>query len=118
MKISKLYSILPILTFGRTRSLIHTTKICKDCKYFIANKIECGKFGDTDLVTGKISYNYARSVRMDENKCGEEAKHFEKNNFKIVTVPYYFIVDILPFFFVFVWTGFITIGIALLSLPK
>lgn len=118
MKILKMYSILPILTFGRSRSLIHTKKICKDCKYFIANKNECGKFGDTDLVTGKISYEYAQRARNDINKCGEEGKYFEKNNFKIVTVPYYFLVDILPFVFTFGWVGLFTIGIAALSLPK
>ena len=57
---------------------------------------ECSRFGTVDLVTGKESYEYASSVRRDENKCGESGKYFEKNNFKFITVPYYFLLDFWP----------------------
>jgi hypothetical protein len=72
-------------------------KICKDCKYFIGDKLHCRKFGDTDLITGKVSYDTARSVRNNETKCGEKASHFEKNNFKFVTEPYYYVKENLIF---------------------
>jgi len=78
-------------------SLTPTKKICRDCKHFIGNNIECKKFGDVSIITGKIVYNSARSVRKDNKKCGEDAILFEKNHFKIITVPYYFLKDI--FFF-------------------
>jgi len=68
--------------FSQVRpSLISTKKICKDCRHFIGDKTECGKFGDTNIITGKITYNSAQSVREDEKKCGEDAILFEKNHF-------------------------------------
>jgi hypothetical protein len=70
--------------------LTPTKKICRDCKHFIGNNKECGKFGDTNIVTGKITYDSARSARQDSKMCGEDANLFEKNHFKIITVPYYF----------------------------
>jgi hypothetical protein len=42
---------------------------------------------------GKNDYTYASSARRDEKKCGEEAVYFEKNKMKIITVPYYFLLD-------------------------
>jgi hypothetical protein len=71
-------------------SLLSTKKICRDCKFFIANNNECGKHPNVDLVTGKVTYNYALSLRTDEKHCGKEGKYFEKNHFKFITVPYYF----------------------------
>lgn len=61
-------------------SLLPTKKICKDCRHFIGNNLECGKFGDTNIITGKITYDSARSVREDKEKCGEDAVLFEKNH--------------------------------------
>ena len=63
--------------------------ICKDCK-FLANS-ECQKFGDVNLVTGKVTYSPAKYIRADETKCGVNGALFEKNNYKIITVPYYFV---------------------------
>uniref|UniRef100_A0A6C0B7N1 Uncharacterized protein n=1 Tax=viral metagenome TaxID=1070528 RepID=A0A6C0B7N1_9ZZZZ len=68
-------------------------KLCRDCKHFIAHKEKCAIFGDTDFVNGSHDYNYAKSTRKNEDKCGEEAKYFEENTNKIVTVPYYFILN-------------------------
>jgi len=90
--LSTLSSVIPTVR----PSVINKYPLCRDCKFFIANDKECRKFGDIDLVTGKKSYNYARYVRNDENKCGQEAKHFETNNFKMITVPYYLLLDIGP----------------------
>lgn len=66
-----------------------STKICRDCKNY--NGWGCNKYVITDIVTGEKSYYYARAVRDNEKKCGETAIHFEKNHYKIVTVPYYFV---------------------------
>jgi hypothetical protein len=67
--------------------------ICQNCKYFIPNKNECRKFGDMNIITGKYTYESAISVRNDEDKCGEYAIFFKKNNFKFITIPYYFILE-------------------------
>jgi len=73
-------------------------KLCNDCKHFIAHKKECALFiENTDLVSGKHEYNYANHSRKNEDKCGEEAKYFEENTNKIVTVPYYFILKVATY---------------------
>jgi hypothetical protein len=122
MKLLHVYTHVFITFFSKSfSSLPPTKKICNDCLDFIADNRECRKFGDTNIITGKISYDSARSVRGDKNKCGEDAILFEKNHFtplhienaqsasprslitapeggvlnvqrcKIITVPYYFL---------------------------
>ena len=73
--------------------LQNTKPLCRDCKHFIANEWDCGKFGDVNLVSGKESFRSARSARDDETKCGKDANHFERNRFKLITVPYYFLLN-------------------------
>jgi hypothetical protein len=67
--------------------------VCANCKFFIPNKNECSNFGNIDIVTGKYTYESANSVRNDDAKCGEYAIFYKKNNFKIVTIPYYFLLE-------------------------
>lgn len=94
MKFFKFIPLLNIILCTRTHSsLLPTNKICRDCKFYIPNYRECGKIPNVDLITGKISYNYASRFRDDEKQCGKEAKYFEKNNYKFITVPYYFMKD-------------------------
>lgn len=90
MKLLQLF-VFSTLYHNSFSSLLPTKKICKDCRHFIGDKVECRKFGDVDLVTGKVTYPEAKYIRDDSEKCGENATHFEENHFKIVTVPYYFV---------------------------
>jgi hypothetical protein len=53
---------------------INTVKLCKKCKHFIPNKDRCQLFGNMDLVTGDMEYNYASSERVENGNCGPEAK--------------------------------------------
>ena len=77
--------------FSQVRpSFVPTKKICRDCRHFIGDNIECRKFGDTNIITGKTTYDSARSARENEEKCGKDAILFERNHFKIITVPFYF----------------------------
>lgn len=69
---------------------------CRDCVHFTPSLYDtdfgslsskCKKFGDKNIITSKITYNYANSCRYDKSKCGEEGKYFEleKNiNLKIL----------------------------------
>jgi hypothetical protein len=107
MKLLRFFSFTTLFSTVRP-SLLPTKKICKDCRHFIGDNIECRKFSDTNIITGKVTYHSARYVREDVNKCGEEAIHFEENHFKIITIPYYFLKEnwvliipggILGFFF-------------------
>lgn len=77
-------------------TLITPKKLCINCKHFIGNNRECAIFGDTNLVNGKNDYVYASSARNDEKKCGKEAHYFEENNMKMITIPYYFLLDYWP----------------------
>lgn len=86
--------------------LFNTKKLCRDCKYFIPNTYQCGKFGETNIITGKETYENARDMRSSEDKCSEYAIHFEKNYFKVITVPYYFILlhwQFIIIIFPFIW---------------
>jgi len=38
------------------------------------------KFGEKDLITGKITYNYADFCRRHDEECGKEGKYYEKRN--------------------------------------
>ena len=81
-----------LITSIRT-DLTTTKKICKDCKYFIGNTNKCIKYGEIDLVTGKVTNELASNARINKNLCGEDGIYFEKNNFKFITIPYYFILE-------------------------
>ena len=81
-------------------------KTCRDCKFFIANHRKCSKVVDVDLVTGDHYYHDAHDVRRNENECGQDAKLFKKNHYKLVTVPYYFLCD---YWFFVVWLGLYSI---------
>jgi hypothetical protein len=59
---------------------------CRNCihykpSYFITDFTDpynkCDKFGNKDIITNKISYDYADLCRRDENKCSYEGKYFE-----------------------------------------
>jgi hypothetical protein len=65
---------------------------CKDCIYFyphitnknknnediiIYNKSFCTKFGQSDIISGKINYYNIIDIRHNTNKCGENGIYFE-----------------------------------------
>jgi len=83
---------------------LSTQKYCKDCKFFITNRRECALFSEADLVTGIKSYQYASTIRNNDNKCGKDAIFFEENQYKVFTVLYYFIADY--------WLLFSTVGLS------
>ena len=70
---------------------------CKNCRFFkpytsmgsefASSSGKCVKFGEKNLFTDEITYDYASSCRISENKCGEYGKYFEPEpnlNLKIV----------------------------------
>jgi len=91
--------------------------ICANCKFFIPNKNECRRFGEVDIITGIYTYEPAIRVRNNDEKCGEYAYLFKPNNFKFITIPYYFLLENSVFilslsygfipviFFYFLFTG-------------
>lgn len=82
-----LFVLLPL----SSASLLTPKKLCVNCKHFIADTKTCAIFGETDLVTGSIDYDRASTSRLNEQKCGENATYFVENQYKALTVPYYFL---------------------------
>lgn len=57
--------------------------LCKNCRFFLKNKnnmelSRCMYFGEKDLITGNIIYEFTNLVRHDENKCGVKGIYFEE----------------------------------------
>ena len=81
-------------------TVIQKTKkpFCVDCIHYIDYKYEnpydeiydnyklgkCSKFGEKNLVTGKMEYDDALSCRKMYLKCGESGYYFEKTTLKKV----------------------------------
>ena len=61
-------------------------KSCADCKYFKNNRLNVENYSKctnsnlatTNLVSGKVDYEYADIARDKERYCGKEAKYFEQ----------------------------------------
>ena len=72
--------------FIRNREL----PICSNCLHFIEHTNnypydsipsdekygKCKKFGEVNLVTGVIEYDFARTCRLDMNKCGNSGVEY------------------------------------------
>ena len=58
---------------------------CITCKHFFPiskderdiSFAKCKMFGDRNVVTGKINYDYADYCRKSDRRCGYEAKYYE-----------------------------------------
>lgn len=87
-------------------SLVHSEKIiknvnlpaCRNCIHyqpdpfyndFTSSLNKCNKFGDKNIVTDKITYDFADQSRNDESKCGKEGKYFiEEPNIHMKILKY------------------------------
>ena len=54
--------------------------ICLDCTYFVQSLKRCSKFGEKDVVSGKLTYVSADAARSNENMCSRKGIYFEKKN--------------------------------------
>ena len=59
--------------------------LCKNCFYFypvskeeniIYEKSLCFKYGNKNIVSGEVSYEFAHNIRQSESKCGLKGKNF------------------------------------------
>lgn len=86
------YLLYFLISFARCEQTIRSMNIpsCKNCIHFKPNIIDddyssftgrCRKFGEKDITTNKINYDFANYCRIDETKCGEKGKYYEKDNY-------------------------------------
>jgi len=90
----KYYSLLLPLTFVKKNGseIIRNKNLpsCINCKFskkyiYSSNKfLECKKFGEKDIITDKVSYDFADYCRNDEQKCGIEGKYYEEDKFTLL----------------------------------
>ena len=80
-----LYLLLAIINSEKIIKNINIPS-CRNCIHykpsysstdFSASYNHCNKFGSKNIITNKISYDFADMCRNDENKCGHEGKYFE-----------------------------------------
>jgi hypothetical protein len=38
---------------------------------------KCNLFGEINIISGEVEYDYASLVRMSESKCGNKGKYFQ-----------------------------------------
>jgi hypothetical protein len=95
-----LYLLFPIATNAKIIKNMNFPS-CKNCIYFkpsIYNNdftsilSKCEKFGEKNIITDEITYNYADSCRNDDLKCGKEGIYFvEEKNIKFKIFSYKFV---------------------------
>jgi hypothetical protein len=111
--------------------LAHSEKIikninihpCRNCIFFkpydndfTSSLSRCEKFGDKNIVSGEITYEYADVCRKNEDKCGTDGKYFEEDKqieekiFKNNVMRQIPVMSLI--FFYFSWIG------SLMNVPK
>jgi hypothetical protein len=70
---------------------------CKDCKFhrpgsirdYASSLSKCAKFGEKNVLTGEIIYDYTSVARGSEIKCGMNGRHFQlEPNIRFKTAKY------------------------------
>lgn len=67
------------ITF-RPGKKVDSVKICKTCKFYEPTRERCKLFGNMNVVTGELEYNFAAAERREQGECGPEAKYWYQNN--------------------------------------
>lgn len=105
-----------LLTAGQPIIKNINIPVCRNCKYYKFGFLDssgylsqCGKFGEKDINTGQISFDYANVCRRDEEKCGKQGKYFEEEsnlNLKLLKNK---IIGNIPFLVGFSFVGLIIV---------
>jgi hypothetical protein len=79
---------------------------CRNCVYykpstsysdFTDSLNRCEKFGEKNIVTNEIRYDFANSCRTDESKCGLEGKYFEEEPNISLKIAKHYLQNRLPY---------------------
>ena len=88
------YFPIILRAFSSNKPFIRNTKFpaCNNCLYFIEHKNnypydptpddkkygKCKKFGEINLITGIIDYDYAMDCRLNSEKCGKTGSEYKE----------------------------------------
>ena len=86
------YNYLLLLLVVNGENIIKNIKLpsCKNCIYykpdnynidFTSSFTRCEKFGEKNIITDKIKYDFTELCRENESKCGKEGKYFEEEKY-------------------------------------
>jgi len=78
---------------------------CKNCIYYKPRMLDtdftstfniCEKFGNKNIITDKITYDYADLCRRQDDKCGQEGKYFEKEPYIKLKIMKHWVISRMP----------------------
>jgi hypothetical protein len=107
--------IVFLISIVECKQIIRNANIpsCKNCIYFNPNNInndftssltQCTKFGNKDILTDVITYDFANSCRNDETKCGKKGKYFkQEKNMNLKILKYKIISNIHYLYIITLW---------------
>jgi len=67
--------IIQNIEFPSCRNCVHL--ITRDDITFVSTLNKCAKFGEKNIITDEICYDFVDTCRKDELKCGKEGRYFE-----------------------------------------
>ena len=84
-------SYISLLSLASANKIIKNVNIpaCRNCVFyrpdvygdeFSSPYSRCEKFGEKNIITNKIIYDFAVQCRNDETKCGIQGKYFENES--------------------------------------
>ena len=95
---------------------------CRNCIYYkpyslgeyTSDLSKCEKFGTKNILTDKITHDYADLCRRDEDKCGKKGKYFEEEVNMDLKITKHKIVQYSPLFSIFIfWCFYLWLNISL-----
>lgn len=95
MRIHFLPIFLRFLMSNSTTIKNNNCPACRNCIHlrphiFIGTDVDqfskCGKFGEKDVLTNKVTHYFADSCRRDSDRCGLEGKMFEYDKFSEIKI--------------------------------
>ena len=103
MKILNLFFLTPFINKNKSKLFLNIKNIdkpiCSNCKFYKptgysnydSDTSKCLKFGERDIYTGEINYDYVSSCRNTEDKCGLEGKFYDDEpNIYVKKFKYHF----------------------------
>jgi hypothetical protein len=81
---------------------------CKKCIRYLpsvyhldfgSNMNRCSKFGEKNMISDEIKYDFVESCRKDEKKCGEKGEYFEEEPNLVLKLTMHRLAYLTPYFF-------------------